>query len=215
MVIYILLLIPVAVIGYAIGSMDTLVLASNFVFHYNLRKLGTGDKWISNFRRMYGIKGILKLAATELLKNFVPIAIGALLLAIKGHGSVGAAVAGFCLVLGRLWPVFYSLKGSHASVALICAGLCMDTSLGAATAIVIIGGLWLTKRISVATFLGALAMMLVALLVIDEKIIMYLALLTAFAVAVKHIPAVARAMNGKEPKLTFSEDLSYKFDEKF
>lgn len=215
MVVYILLLLPTALIAYAIGSMDTLVLASNFVFHYNLRKLGTGDKWISNFRRMFGLKGAALLAATELIKDFIPIIIGSLLLAIKGHAEAGRAVAGLCLVLGRLWPVFYSLKGSHATVAMIVAGLSIDASLGAAAAAVCLGMLIWTKRISLATFVGALAMAFASLLIVDDKILLYLALLTGVAVVLKHIPAISRVLKGKEAKLTLAEDLSYKFDEKF
>jgi len=215
MVLYIILLVPVALVAYCIGSMDTLVLASNFVFHSNLRKLGTGAKWISNFRRVYGIKGILLLTVSELVKDLLPILIGFLLLSIKKHGAVGAAVAAFCLVLGRLRPVFYSLKGSHATVAMIVAGFCMEPSLGAAAAAAVIGVFILSKRLSLATFVAALFMILVAILVVDDKIILLLAVATAAAVVLKHIPAMGRVMKGKEPKIELTEDLSYKFDEKF
>lgn len=215
MALYIILLVPVALIAYCVGSMDTLVLASNFVFHSNLRKLGTGDTWLSNFRRVYGIRGFLLLTLTELVKDLLPVLLGCLLLSVKKHGAAGGAVAGFCLVLGRLWPVFYSLKGSHATVAMIVAGLCMEPSLGFAAAAAVAGIFLLSKRMSLATFVAALFMILVAVLVVDDKIIMLLAIGTAAAVALKHLPAMRRVMKGTEPKVNLTEDLSYKFDEKF
>ena len=54
MIVYWLLLLPTALIAYLLGSMSTLVLSSNFIFHYNLRRLGRGNDWLTNFRRVYG-----------------------------------------------------------------------------------------------------------------------------------------------------------------
>ena len=79
MIIYWLLLLPVAAISYLLGSMSTLVLASNFVFHTNLRRLGKGNNWLTNFRRVYGIKGALLLLLVELVKDIIPIIICGLL----------------------------------------------------------------------------------------------------------------------------------------
>lgn len=216
MAIYILLLLIAAIIAYGIGSMDTLVLASNFVFHTNLRKLGKGSSFVSNFRRVYGWKGVLMLLAVELVKDLVPILIGGLLLAVKKHFPIGCAFAGFCIVIGRLWPIFYSLKGSNAILPLIVAGMFMDKSIGiAVAAVAIILVLW-TKRLPLAAFAGAFVMIAVSVLVIDEKIILILSVLTAAAVLLRHIPAVHRILKGFGEKLEFGkEDLSYKFDEDF
>ena len=52
MIVYWLLLLPTALVAYIFGSMDTMVLASNFVFRQNLRRLGQGNRWLSNFRRL-------------------------------------------------------------------------------------------------------------------------------------------------------------------
>ena len=72
MIIYWLLMLPVATIAYLLGSMDTLVLSSNFIFRYNLRRLGHGNDWLSNFRRVYGIKGALILLLVEAIRTSSP-----------------------------------------------------------------------------------------------------------------------------------------------
>ena len=57
---YWLFSILTAVIAYGAGCLSTMVIASNLVFRTNLRRLGKGSLWLSNFRRVYGAKGFLK-----------------------------------------------------------------------------------------------------------------------------------------------------------
>ena len=212
---YYFLLIVTAVIAYGIGSLDTITMASLWVFKKNLRKLGRGNKFISNFWRVYKIKGVLKLLAVELVKDIVPIVIGGLLLSIKGHGDIGRIFAGFCLVLGRLWPVFYDLKGSNATLCLIVAAFFIDTSVGIATLIVAAVIIWFVKYLSLGTLAGALIMLLTTVLTADGRLYIFLALFIFAAILIKNIPALIRLRNGEETKLSFEQNLDYKFDQKF
>lgn len=214
-IVYSIILVIVAIISYGIGSMDTLVLASNYVFHANLRKLGKGNSWISNFRRVYGYKGILLLFITEVVKDSIPILIGGLALIFKGHFTEGCAFAGFCLVMGRLWPIFYNLKGSHATLAMIIAGMFAQFSLGASVGVVVLAVLIIFKRLGLATFAGALVMMAVSVLLMDGTILIVLPVLTGGAVFIRHIPEMVKLLKGFGEKIELKEDLSYKFDEKF
>lgn len=215
MIVYWLLLVPVAFIAYMFGSMSTIVLASNFVFKTNLNKLGRGNDWLSNFSRIYGIKGALGLLLVEAVKDAVPIIIGGLLLSIKGHGDVGRAFAAFCIVMGRLWPIFYNLKGSHAVMPMIIAGLFADTSLGIVVALLFLVILWLTKYVTVASVAAAVALAAAAVLIVESRIVIYLLAFTALAVLIKHVPAIRRFAKGGETKYSFNSDITYKFDEKF
>ena len=215
MVVYILLLIPVAAISYLFGSLKSLVLASNFIFHANMRRLGRGNDFLANFRRVYGIKGALELLAVELVKDIIPIMIGGLILGIKGHSDAGKAFAGFCIVMGSLYPLFYNLRGNHGIVPLIVAAGFMDASLGIVVAVVVIGILYFTKYISLAAVAGAVFMAIASLLILEDNLLIILAVLTAALVLVKHIPALRRIVKGQEEKYSFRLDLSYKFDEKF
>ena len=214
MIVYWLLALPTAVIAYYCGSVSTLVLAGNYIFHKNLRKLGRGNAFLSNFKRVYGIKGAVYLLLTEAVKDIVPILIGSLIFMLKGHGDVGRAFAGFCIVMGRLWP-FNNLRGSHATMTLIFAALMTETSVGLAAAFMVIVFLLWTKYISLATIMGALGVLMFTILVVDDKLIMILMILTATAVLIKHIPSIKRLIKGKEQKYSFETDLLYKLDEKF
>ena len=213
MSIYWLLLGLTAIIAYLFGSMDTMVLASNFVFHRNLLRLGDHNSWLSNFRRLFGIAGFFKLLAVEVIKDAIPILIGSLLLGIRAHADVGAAFAGFVLVLGRLFPVFYGFRGSHATVAMIAAGFAAGTSVGAAAMIAAAGVIAVTRYLSLGTVAGAIVLVMVTVLAVDDALILRLALFTAALVLVKHIPAMIRFVRGAEPRLSLEEDITYKLDE--
>ena len=213
MSIYWLLLGLTAIVAYLFGSMDTMVLASNFVFHRNLRRLGDHTRFISNFRRLFGIGGFFKLLAVELVKDLVPILVGSLLLGIRGHADVGRAFAGFVLVLGRLFPVFYGFRGSHASVAMIVAAFMAGNSVGAAAMIVTAGVIALTRYLSLGTAAGGVVYMMVSVLAVDDSLLLRLALMTAGLVLLRHIPAMIRLVRRTEPRLSLKEDITYKLDE--
>ena len=213
MSIYWLLLGLTAIVAYLFGSMDTMVLASNFVFHRNLMRLGDHTRFISNFRRLFGIGGFFKLLAVELVKDLIPIVVGSLLLGIRGHADVGRAFAGFVLVLGRLFPVFYRFRGSHASVAMIVAAFMVGNSVGAAAMIVTAGVIALTRYLSPGTAAGAVVYMMVSVLAVDDSLLLRLALMTAGLVLLRHIPAMIRLVRRTEPRLSLKEDITYKLDE--
>ena len=211
--IYTVLLIIIAVIAYGIGSMSSVVIASNYVFHVNLRRLGTGSSALSNFRRIYGAKGFVKLLLVELVRDILPILIGGLLMGIQA--AVGRAFAGFCLVMGRLYPVFYDLKGSHAIICMLVVMAFVNFSGALAVLLFVVLGIWLTKYVSLGAVAGAAVMCIASLLLVDDPLVMKLALFAGLAVLVRHIPAVSRMLSGRETKLSFEEDISYKLDNKF
>ena len=213
--IYTVLLIIIAVIAYGIGSMSSVVIASNYVFHVNLRRLGTGSSALSNFRRIYGAKGFVKLLLVELVRDILPILIGGLLMGITGQAAVGRAFAGFCLVMGRLYPVFYDLKGSHAIICMLVVMAFVNFSGALAVLLFVVLGIWLTKYVSLGAVAGAAVMCIASLLLVDDPLVMKLALFAGLAVLVRHIPAVSRMLSGRETKLSFEEDISYKLDNKF
>ena len=212
---YWILLLITAFIAYCFGSVSTLSIASVFVFHRDLHRIGKKSMFVSNFRRLYGWKGALKLLGVELVRDLIPILIGGLLLSIKGHADIGRAFAGFCLVLGRLFPCFNRFRGSCATMCLIVSMFCVDLSLGIATAVVALGVSLFSRYLAIGAIAGALVSMLVTVLVVDGSLLRMLVILTAGIVLVKNLPAIRRIANKTEMRMSFEEDISYKFDEKF
>lgn len=215
MIVYWLLLLPTALVAYVFGSMDSMVLASNFVFRQNLRRLGQGNRWLSNFRRLYGIPGFIKLALVEVIKDLLPILIGGWLLGIKGHADVGRAFACFCLVLGRLYPVFYDFKGSHAGIALVVGAFTLNSSVGGAALVVLALVTWFGRYLSLGAVAAAAVAMMVSVLVVDGDLVLRLLVFSAGLILFKHIPALIRIVQGREFRFSLEEDITYKLDERF
>ena len=213
MILYWILLILTAFIAYLFGSLDTMVLASNFVFRRNLRRLGNEATWFSNFRRVYGVGGFVRLLIIELIKDIIPILIGGLLMSIKGHADVGRAFAGFCLVLGRLYPAVYTFRGGSAALAMVVAGCGANMSVGIAAGVVMLGVIIVSRYVSLGVFAGAAVCAAVSVVMLDVPIMLRLSLFTALLVLIKHIPAMIRVLRKSEPRLSFAEDITYKLDE--
>ena len=215
MIVYWLLLLPTALVAYVFGSMDTMVLASNFVFRQNLRRLGEGNRWLSNFRRIYGVPGFIKLALVEVIKDLLPILIGGWLLGVKGHADVGRAFACFCLVLGRLYPVFYGFKGGHAGIALVVGAFTLNSSVGGAALVVLALVTWFGRYLSLGAVAAAAVAMMVSVLVVDGDLVLRLLVFSAGLILFKHIPALIRIVQGREFRYSLEEDITYKLDERF
>ena len=210
-----ILLLFIAALAYLLGSMSTLVLASNFVFRTSLFRLGKGSIWLSNFRRIYGIGGFIKLLLVEALRDALPIIIGGLLMGIVEHPEVGRAFAGFCLVLGRVFPIFYNFKGSHGSLCLVAAAFTVDVSVGVVVLVAVACGTWFSRMTSLGALLGAFFMALTPVLVLDDKLLTWLMVFCATLVLIRNLGAVPRILSGREERFSTEKDISYKFDERF
>ena len=207
--------IVTAVVAYLFGSLSTMLLASRLVFRTNLRRLGRGSNWISNFRRIHGVKGFLKLAVVELVKDAVPVILGGMLFRSDGNADVGRTLAVFCLVLGRMYPSMYGFRGGYATAAIGVGMLFVNFSVGAAVLVISALVAWATRYLSLGTLAGAVALAVAGVLVLDSPVAVRLCFFIAALTLVRMIPAIRRIASGKEPRLILTEDISYKFDEKF
>ena len=204
-----------AVVAYLFGSLSTMLLASRMVFRTNLRRLGRGSAWLSNFRRVYGVKGFLKLAVVEIVKDGVPVILGGALFSSGGNAEVGRALAVFCLALGRMYPSMYGFRGGYATAAIGFGMMLVNLSAGAAMLLVSALVSWLTRYLSLGTLAGAAALAVVGVLVLENPMAVRLCFFIAALTVVRMIPAIRRIASGTEEKLILTKDISYKFDEKF
>ena len=202
-------------LSYLIGSLSTNLIASRLVFHKNLRKLGKGERWLPNFYRLYGVKGFLKLALVEFVKDAIPVLIGGLLFSGGENAEVGRALAAFCVVLGRLYPSMFGFRGSFASGAIVVCTMFINFSAGLIVLAVLVLTARLTRYLSLATLAGAVALAVASVLTVDNGVALRLCIFTAVLILIRVFPSFSRISAKTEPRLTLREDISYKFDEKF
>ena len=93
--------------------------------------------------------------------------------------------------------------------------LCADFSLGIATVLVAAAVTWFSRYLALGAISGALAAILVTVLVVDDRLLTMLLVLTAGIVLLKNLPAIPRISKKTEMRMSLEEDISYKFDETF
>ena len=87
--------------------------------------------------------------------------------------------------------------------------------MGVTAAVGVVLGILLGRSYTVSALAGALGMAAVAVMVVEQRLILLLAALICLLVLVRHIPSIRRLIRGEEERLSRVEDISYKFDEKF
>ena len=113
------LLVLIAIAAYLLGSVNGAIIVSRYLFHSDVRMMGSGNAGLTNFYRNYGAKGIAGVLGIDIAKGVLAPLIGGLVFGLatsdplleQEYLRVGRLFATFCLVLGHVFPVFYGFRG--------------------------------------------------------------------------------------------------------
>ena len=206
------LLAAIAVFSYLLGGLNGAIIASKYVFHRDVRDYGSGNAGLTNFFRTFGAPGLAIVIGTDVLKTVIAVVAGGLIMGTQGAASTGQVFAGFCVMLGHIYPVFYGFKGGKG---ILCSGtllLLLDWRIALVGWGVFVV-LWLTTRyVSLGSICGALIAP-IGVLAACGKLPALLSLFCVILLVVKHRSNIGRLIRHKESKLSFKKDLSDKFDD--
>mgnify|MGYP000779903728 CR=1 FL=1 len=94
------------VLGYLIGSLSVSILISKYIFHQDVRTLGSGNAGAANAARTLGPRvGALTLLG-DFLKGIISMLLGSWL-----GGTTGLAIAGAACMIGHCFPIYFGFKG--------------------------------------------------------------------------------------------------------
>ena len=209
------LLVITAIIAYTMGSLNTTIIASHFVFHCDLFQFERNNVGITRFLNRFGKKGAIILVGIEALKTAIPVIIGGLLLGIVKHGEVGKAFALFCVMLGTEFPIMFKFKGEQTLVAFATGMLFLNFGIGVITLGIMAGIYFLSRYVSLTAIGGALFAYLFSIISIDAKWVHKLILCCAVLVIIEYRKSIVNLIKGKEPKFIYKKDVSYMFDDDF
>ena len=114
------LLAAIAVFSYLLGGLNGAIIASKYVFHRDVRDYGSGNAGLTNFYRTFGAPGLAIVIGTDVLKTVIAVVAGGLIMGTQGAAATGQVFAGFCVMLGHIYPVFYGFRGGKG---VLCAEL--------------------------------------------------------------------------------------------
>ena len=127
-----LIVLAVAAEAYLLGSMDTGILVSKYLYHDDVRTHGSGAAGMTNMLRTFGKKAAALTAVGDVLKGVVAVCLGRWLF---GHLPADAAVspylgvylAAILAVVGHSKPIYFGFKGGKG--VLVAAGAILAVQL--------------------------------------------------------------------------------------
>lgn len=215
------LLVLIAAAAYVLGSVNGSIIVSRYLFHSDVRSMGSGNAGLTNFYRNYGPKGIASVLGIDIAKGVLAALIGGLVFplatgdqALKPeYVDIGRLFAVFCLILGHVFPVFYGFRGGKGILCGVSAVFIVDYNAGVIALVVFVLAFLLTRYVSLGSVLGTISVPVTLLAKGFSGLCLILACLSVLLVIMKHGENIVRIIRHKEPRFVFRRDLSHKLDE--
>lgn len=150
-----LVLIAIAVVAYTLGSLNGAIISSKYIFRKDIRRYGSGNAGLTNFYRTFGEAGVIIVLAIDILKAVIATLIGGALMGLLGYPMVGKLFAGFCVMLGHNYPVFYGFKGGKGVLTGFSMLLIVDWRIALISIGVFFVVVVFTGYVSLGSLLGA------------------------------------------------------------
>ena len=193
--------------AYLLGSVDTGILVSKFVYHDDVRNHGSGAAGMTNMLRTFGKKAAAFTAAGDVLKGVAAVCIGRWLFGFLPADAavspyLGVYLTAILAVVGHTKPIYFGFKGGKG-VSSTCGVMLMTFWWQALICYVItIALIAITKFVS----LGSLALVvLFGILVTATNWGNWLVIVWAWVIAglciYRHHANIGRLIHGTERKI--------------
>ncbi len=186
-----------AVIAYFIGNISPSILMAR-AKGIDIRKEGSGNAGTTNALRVMGKKAGAVTLIIDILKGTCAVLLGGLL--AGETGAMWCVVAVFC---GHVWPVFFGFRGGKGVATAFGALLGLNPLMALATLAIVVVGVLLTKRMSVGSIVGAACFPILSFFM--EPDFVWLGIVVAIIVIVKHRANIGRLVRGEEPIMSIFE----------
>lgn len=209
MIVYVIM----AIIAYAIGSINFSVLISRKMAGFDVREKGSGNAGATNMLRSVGKKAAVLTLLGDALKGVVAILFAIIVGAIAKNSDKALLVqiAGILVVVGHTFPVFFGFKGGKGIATSLGVLLMTNWKIGLICLVFALILMVLTKMVSMGS-VGAAILFPVLVLFIHTNFtvsegsgyLIYSVILAAL-VTFNHRSNIKRILNGTENKLSFKK----------
>ena len=203
--------IAIAIIAYAIGSINFSVILSKKMAGFDIREKGSGNAGTTNMLRSVGKKAALFTLICDILKGIVSILIAVLIGNIfKGLDKpLLVQIAGLAVVIGHTFPIFFKFKGGKGVATALGIILLTNWQIGLICLIFGVILIIVTKMVSLGYIMAAILFPVLTIFihsnyVVDGNYIVFGILLGTF-VAFNHRANIKRLLNGTENKISFKK----------
>jgi len=214
---FILLMVITAIPAYILGSVNGAIITSKLFYRKDIRDYGSGNPGLTNFYRTFGKGGFLLVLLIDVIKTVAPVILGGMLFAhftdmvLTEVGPLyrffeltyfGQVLAGFFVMLGHCFPLFYKFKGGKGVMAIGAIVIVVDWRLALISWGVFIIVTLLTRYVSLGAILGCIAFPIsMRLFDVGGLAEFNIVILCVLLVIIRHIPNIKRLFKGEESKL--------------
>lgn len=201
MVLYII----VSLVAYLIGSISFSVIFSKKIAGFDVREKGSGNAGSTNVLRTVGKKAAVLTLICDVLKGVIAILIALLISIIWKETDVEILkyLAGFFVVLGHTFPVFFGFRGGKGVATSLGVLLTLNWKIGLICLIFALIIMAFTKIVSIGSILAAVLYPILTIFMGETKFLcIIISLLISGLVVFNHRENIKRLKNGTENKLS-------------
>ncbi len=196
-------LILVALAGYLLGSINFSIWLSRMLGK-DIRSSGSGNAGATNMARTFGWGPGVATLAGDMIKAALAMLIGYLMLGGGLHepgrlGDWGLMTGGLSVLLGHCFPFMHDFRGGKGVAVGGIISLMVDWRVGCAVFGAFIVFALLSRKVSLGSICGALAITVAALLVHVSTPRLLLSILAMCIVMFQHRENIKRLLKGTEP----------------
>lgn len=204
-----------AIAAYLFGSLNSALLVCRIFKHDDIRKYGSKSAGLTNVLRVYGKGLALVTLLCDLFKGIVAVVLARLIVTnvfdvlFFGDNLFIGYVAGICVVLGHVFPLYYGFKGGKGVLTACTTMLAVDpltTLLCLAVFIIIVS---ITKYVSLGSMVATIAYPIFTAIMQSLRgydgvwLNVIFAAMFPVLIVYKHKANIIRLKNHEENKLSF------------
>ena len=194
--------------AYLLGSVDTGILVSKYLYHDDVRNHGSGAAGMTNMLRTFGKKAAALTAAGDVLKGVAAVCIGRWLFGFLPADAavspyLGVYLTAILAVVGHTKPIYFGFKGGKGVLVGAVMLAFFDWRVFVIAFALFILSVVLTKWISLGSILGAVSFPITTWLFYRDPVLTAMAFGMAAAVVFMHRSNIGRILHGTENKFSF------------
>lgn len=205
--------IIMAIIAYAIGSINFSVIFSRKFAGFDVREKGSGNAGTTNMLRSVGKKAAAITLICDILKGIVSIIIAYLINKFiqELNGALLVQIAALCVVIGHTFPIFFEFRGGKGVATSLGILICINWKIGLVCLIFALLIMAVTRMVSAGSVTAAMLYPVLVIcqvgkeyFIVDGNYIIF-SILLALIVAFNHRTNIKRILTGTENKLSFKK----------
>ena len=206
-----LIVLAVAAEAYLLGSVDTGILVSKYLYHDDVRTHGSGAAGMTNMLRTFGKKAAALTAVGDVLKGVVAVCLGRWLFShLPADAAVspylGVYLAAILAVVGHSKPIYFGFKGGKGiatSFGCLLIVFPAQTLCAFGVFLLIVA---LTRYVSAGSLGAAVTLPFFIMLTTPCNPVIWGSVIAICLLAIwRHAPNIKRLMNHTESKISLSK----------